>query len=86
MTFFLLAVIRSDIFLGSFLGHYTIFTLEWPSGPRRLTQVQVSTDAWVRIPLQALCDFFLSNSFDLRASGRVQRVVTYRSRAIGLVV
>ena len=27
--------------------------LGWPSGPRRLTQVQVSSDAWVRIPLQA---------------------------------
>ena len=29
------------------------FVLGWPSGPRRLTQVQVSSDAWVRIPLQA---------------------------------
>ena len=27
--------------------------LGWPSGLRRLTQVQVSSDAWVRIPLQA---------------------------------
>ena len=30
-----------------------LMLLGWPSGPRRLTQVQVSSDAWVRIPLQA---------------------------------
>ena len=30
-----------------------LLLLGWPSGPRRLTQVQVSSDAWVRIPLQA---------------------------------
>ena len=31
-----------------------LLLLWWPSGPKRLTQVQVSSDAWVRIPLQAV--------------------------------
>ena len=31
-----------------------LLLLGWPSGARRLTQVQVSSDAWVRIPLQAV--------------------------------
>eukprot|EP00981_Chlorochromonas_danica_P009533 scaffold2721_cov181-Ochromonas_danica.AAC.11 len=26
---------------------------EWPSGPRRSTQVRISTEAWVRTPLQS---------------------------------
>ena len=34
--------------------------LGWPSGPRRLTQVQVSPDAWVRIPLQACAVLFFA--------------------------
>ena len=33
--------------------------LGWPSGPRRSTQVRVSPEAWVRIPLQASPSFFL---------------------------
>ena len=34
-------------------------SLGWPSGPRRSTQVRVSQDAWVRIPLQAAALHFL---------------------------
>ena len=30
------------------------YRLGWPSGPRRSTQVRVSSEAWVRIPLQAI--------------------------------
>ena len=56
--FFVLLVF---FFSGLFSAPRTaLFVLGWPSGPRRLTQVQVSTDAWVRIPLQAYVAFVLS--------------------------
>ena len=54
----------------SFLAHFSraglfcpprpSIVLGWPSGPRRLTQVQVSPDAWVRIPLQACAVLFFA--------------------------
>ena len=34
--------------------------LGWPSGPRRLTQVQIFLDAWVQIPLQACAVLFFA--------------------------
>ena len=34
--------------------------LGWPSGLRRLTQVQFSSEAWVRIPLQAVFLFVIN--------------------------
>ena len=40
--------------------------LGWPSGLRRLTQVQFSSEAWVRIPLQARFPFDNSYSSRLR--------------------
>ena len=45
--------------------------LGWPSGPRRLTQVQVSSDAWVRIPLQA---YSLPFCWDPRSAGTLPRL------------
>ena len=36
--------------------------LGWPSGPRRSTQVRVSPEAWVRIPLQAIPSFLFCPS------------------------
>ena len=34
----------------------------WPSGPRRQFQALVSSEAWVRIPLQSYCLFFCPKS------------------------
>ncbi len=30
----------------------------WPSGLRRPTQVRFSSEAWGRIPLQAVCNYY----------------------------
>ncbi len=64
--------------------------LGWPSGPRRLTQVQVSSEAWVRIPLQATTRFLFALKlffhFPTLAFCLIAKTAACLARAIGLVV
>ena len=39
--------------------HILYVMVQWPSGLRRLTQVQVSSEAWVQIPLEPFLFFYL---------------------------
>ena len=42
--------LKEEYFLKKYLNFYVM--VQWPSGLRRLTQVQVSSEAWVQIPLE----------------------------------
>ncbi len=50
---------------------YIYIVVEWPSGLRRLTQVQFSSEAWVRIPPDADKKYIFIFIYVLCILGRV---------------